>query len=67
MPPLLSMVMILDGTVAGSGTLLDRHHFETDKDGNITKEYYHGLVRVRVDRPVQRRLAVGRGPAGHAA
>ena len=24
--------------------VLDRHHFETDKDGNITKEYYHGHV-----------------------
>ncbi|AHH94533.1 YD repeat protein [Kutzneria albida DSM 43870] len=24
--------------------VLDRHHFETGKDGNITKEYYHGHV-----------------------
>jgi hypothetical protein len=24
--------------------VLDRHHFETDKDGNITKEYHHGHV-----------------------
>ncbi|MFC0548286.1 DUF6531 domain-containing protein [Kutzneria chonburiensis] len=28
----------------GEIVVLDRHHYEEDKDGNITKEYYHGHV-----------------------